>query len=138
MMPKEYNKTDPPKAIQGIVDYVREHVFDPDAVDITRYKMQWLRSNDEEASKSVRFVREYDIHNEDVRNVMADLTLDQYSTTSVKAGCRDAYVFGVHMPEIIDDNPEIYLKFQIDRGFIIVTIHEAERPMDHPHRRREQ
>lgn len=130
----EYNKTDPREVVQGIVDYVREHAFDQDAVDITRYKTQWRRSRDIEAGKSARFVIEYDIHSEDVRNAMADLTLAQYSTTSVKAGCLDAYVFGIHMPEIIDDDPEVYLKFQIDNGFIIVTIHKAERPMVYPYR----
>lgn len=134
----EYNETSSLADVQRTLDYVREHVFEPDAVDISRFYAQWRRSKDPEASKSARFVIEYNIHSEDVRNTMADLAIDQYSTTSIKAGCPKAYVFGVHMPEIIDSDPEVYLKFQIDNGFIIITIHEAERPMDYPYRREKQ
>ena len=134
----EYNRTDSRGEVQRIVEYVREHVFDPDAVDIGRFYNQWQRSKDEEASKSARFVVKYHIQSEDVRNALADLTLEQYSTTSVKTGSKEAYVFGIHMPEIIDNDPEIYLKFQIVNGFIIVTIHESERPMEYPYRRGRQ
>ena len=135
MISSEYNKIDSPEIVQSILDYVKEHVFEPDAIDISRFHIQRRRLRDEEASKTARFVVEYNIQNEDVRNAMADLTLDEYSTTSVKSGCNDAYVFGIHMPEIIDENPEIYLKFQTNDGIIIVTIHEADRPMKYPYRR---
>lgn len=133
----ESNRIDSPEDVQRIINYVTEHVFDPDAIDISRFHIR-RRHSDEEASKSARFVMEYNIHNEDVRNAMADLTLAEYSTTSVKLGCYDAYVFGIHMPGIIDENPEIYLKFQVGSGIFIVTIHEADRPMTYPHRRGKQ
>lgn len=137
MTSAEYNNKDSPEDVQQLITYVTEHVFDPDAIDVTRFYRQWRLAKDEDAKKSVRFVIKYHIQSEDVRNAMSRLTLEQYSTTSIKAGCPPAYVFGIHMPEIIDGDPEVYLKFQIDygSGFIIVTIHEAERPMEHPYRR---
>ncbi|MDO4866336.1 MAG: hypothetical protein Q4C10_07230 [Clostridia bacterium] len=133
MTAAEYNRKDSREDVIRIVEYVRDHVFDLDAVDITRFLRRRNRTQDEEWSKSAQFVMQYDIHNEDVRNCMAELTVEQYSTTSVKDGCPDAYVFGVHMPEIIESNPEIYLKFQINDGFFIVTIHESDWQMDYPY-----
>ena len=127
----EFNRKDLAEEVQRVLDYVHKHVFEADAVDITRfYSKKYL---DEDTSKSASFVRAYNIQSEDVRNAMAELRMEQYVTTSVKSGCLDAYVFGIHMPEIVEDDPEIYLKFQIDNGFIIVTIHKSERPLSYPY-----
>lgn len=129
---REWNIKSSLATVQSVVDYATQHAFDPDAVDLTHCYSR--RDKDGEADKTRMFLITYDIQNEDIRNVLSLLRVSQYSYTSKKTGCLDAYVFGVHMPDVIEEDPLIYLKFQIDNGFIIVTVHEADRELRFPYK----
>ena len=130
----EHNERSTLDWVKRIVQYANEHAFDSDAVDLTQCYSKNRRNKEREAYKTYAFLTKYRIMTEDVRNVLSRITIGQYSYTSIKEGCLDAYIFGVHMSDIVEDDPEIYLKFQINDGFIIITIHESERPLTFPYK----
>lgn len=130
---EERNEYSSLERVRSIVRYANEHAFDSDAVDLSQCLSRKRRDREREAYKTYEFLTVNRILTEDIRNVLAGITVGEYAYTSIKPGCLDAYVFGVHMPGIVDGDPEIYLKFQINDGFIVITIHEAERAMTFPY-----
>ena len=134
MTSEERNDKSTLDCVRSIVQYANEHAFDADAVDLAQCLSKKRQDKDRDAYKTFQFLSFNGIHTEDVRNVLSEIKVSQYAYTSIKPNCLDAYVFGVHMPEILRDDPEIYLKFQINDGFIIITIHESERPLSYPYK----
>lgn len=130
---EERNEKSTLDIVVGLVRYANEHAFDSDAVDLSRCYSKNRRNKETEAYKTYAFLTKYDIKTEDIRNVLSEISVGQYSYTSVKPDCPNAYVFGIHMPGIVENDAEIYLKFQVMDGFIIITIHESERPLKYPY-----
>lgn len=75
---------------------------------------------------------DYNVLTEDVRNIVADLTISDYSHTSPEQGKRDAYIFGVKVSWYEDD--EIYVKLRLLSGVIVVSFHPSERKLEHPYK----
>ena len=106
-----------------VVRYANENAY---GIDKVLFSACYSRS------KNRKFMYDYQFCERDIQEILADLDIGQYSTTSYEPHRQPAHEFGIS--GIVDDIV-IYLKFQIIDAVIVISFHEAEREMDFPYRK---
>lgn len=109
-------------AIKKVVDYARDCAFDETKVNLRElYRKE----------KNRVFIRENNIRTDEIRNTLSRLRIEDYAYTSIEDGKTDAYVFGTRI-----ENLDVYLKFQIVNGIIMLSFHDPDRQLEYPLRKK--
>ena len=117
------NKIDSYETVCGVIEYVNEKAYETDAV---YFGICYSRP------ASRQFLNDNNYLEEDVIYWLANLRVSDYSHTSQIPGKQDAYVFGIK--DAYNNDFMIYLKFQIFKGIIILSIHKPERELLFPYK----
>lgn len=118
-----YNSIGSREKIDQIVDEVRNCAFFEERVDLT----QCFRRE-----KNREFIYRYRYTARDIRDLLSSVRTEDYCYTSHESGEEDAYVFS---PDAEMDL-QLFLKIQIVDGVVVLSLHEAERNLSFPYRRR--
>lgn len=78
-----------------------------------------------------RFIRQNNIRQEEILSAISCLRIEDYSETSREIGKTDAYVFGIVFDDLL-----AYFKFTFRSGVLVISLHEPDREMNFPYRRR--
>ena len=106
--------------VEKVVEYARDYAFDETKLDLREiYRRE----------KNRIFIRENNIRNGEIKGILSRLRIEEYAYTSIQDGEPDAYAFGVKL-----DALDVYLKFQIVNGIIMISFHEPERQLNFPYR----
>ena len=123
-MAPDDNIQDKQELISSVIETAKEYALNREKINLTLCHSR---------EKNRIFMARYRLHNEDVINMILNLRMEEYCFTSRETGEKDAYVFGPETWEF-----QVFLKFQIDDGILVISLHEPDRPLDFPFRRRKQ
>ena len=118
------NVRDSFETISSIVQIVNRCAFDPDQTDFSPCFQRDINRS---------FMHRYNFTVGDIRSILNSLRPEEYCHTSKENGKPDAYIFS---PDT-DEDIRIYLKLLIEEGVVVISLHEADRDLSFPFRRRQ-
>ena len=106
------------ETVERVIAFARDKAFQVEGVDLSPCYQR---------EKNRAFMAKWHLLGEDLLWVLARLRPEEYWRTSKEVGKEDAHIFSVQCPGVEE---EIYLKFEIVEGVLVLSFHEPDRPME--------